>query len=165
MVDQVFEFLRLDGTTSGSKEMNIVATVSGAKVFSYIALERITVHRLNFVLIDGAIKYGQFLGIGSALSNGIKVEHRRESGAILKDFLDGETIKKTEHFGWLAGTDSIKEPSAGDDSFPVRWTMARSGEPMEMEAGTDIAVTIRDDLSTVVEMSCMIQGHEGPPTI
>ena len=165
VVNQLFEFLRLGGTSSGSKEMNIVATASGAKVFSYVALERITIHRLNFTLIDGAIKYGQFLGIASALSNGIKAQHRRASGAILKDFLDGETITKTEHFGWLAGTDAIKEPGAGDDSYPVRWTMAKSGEPMEMEAGTDIAIIIQDDLSTVAEMSCMIQGHTGPSNI
>ncbi len=158
--EPVFAWLRLNGTASGSKDMTVVASASGSKVFAFIAPagERTVIERLNIQIIDASIQWGKFGGL-SALTNGIKVEHVRASGAVLEDYFDGETIKTNEDWAALAGSDVISSNAAGDDAIKVRWTLSRVGTPLVMEGGTEFRLTLQDSCTGLTKFQAMVQGH------
>ena len=115
--------------------------------------------RINFVIVDGGIGYGEFGGLGSALTNGLLVQVFDVNDNELVDFLDGNPIKTNEQFGYLAGADAISLPAAGDDSFHVRWTLSKAAnQSIALDAGDYIQVTVRDNLSALSDFGAMIQG-------
>ena len=152
----VFEYLK-NGTVS---DANVDASAS-AQNFDYTATSRFTLQRLNFVMVDGGAGYGEFGGLGAALTNGLKFQVLSGS-TVLEDFgTDDVPIKTNEDFGALAGVDNIIHPAAGDDSHPVRWTIAKAGKPMLIEKDQIIRMIVNDDLSDLSKFRVMIQGVEG----
>ncbi len=106
--------------------------------------------------------YGEFAGLGSALTNGLKVELQDADSNVLFDFMNGYTIKTNEDFDALAGVDTVVEPSAGDDSMPVRWTIARAiprSHGLVVDAGHKIVVTVQDNLTNITKFRAMLQGR------
>ncbi len=118
----------------------------------------VDVTRVNFKLIDGNIRWDRFAGLGSALPNGMKVEHISTGGATLFDFTDGQKIHINADFGLLAGVDNIIEPVAGDDALIVRWTLAKAGKPYHLNQGQSLRFTIEDATSTITSFEAMCQG-------
>lgn len=114
--------------------------------------------RINAVIVDGGIKYGEFGGMGAALTNGLEIKAFSVDDTEVFDFLDGETIKTNEDWGALAGVDNVSFPAAGDDSFPVRWTIAKSGASVQLTPGDYLRVLIQDDLTGLTKFTMMAQG-------
>jgi len=119
--------------------------------------------RINFAMIDGGITQVLFGGI-AALTNGCKMEWISGSGSVLKDFCDGQLIKRNNDFGWLAGVDAnaISIQGGGDDALLVRWTLGKSGGKITMLETETLRFTTQDSLGTITEMRAMLQGTLTP---
>lgn len=139
-----------------SIEMNVDGTTPVE--FTFTPTASCKIQRVNFVIVDGTIKYGQFLGIASALTNGLLIEHRTKADATITNYTADAPIKTTEDFGALSGVDAAVSLGVGDDSFPVRWTLANAGSPLFMEAGEDFCVTVRDNISALSKFRAQVQG-------
>ena len=107
-----------------------------------------------------AAKYG---GIDT-LANGVHVglHYSGKDGPQVLDLLDGSNITGTAE--WSAHCHDVKVFTfgAGDNYVSVRWTFGKAGEPIVLHGyhKDKIVVTIRDDLSTLVDHSFVIQGIE-----
>ena len=159
---EFFLYKLLRNPLDNSPDMNVDGSSTPVQ-FQYIvpAGKDVELHRFMFDLVDNAIKYGQFAGLATALTNGVMVEIIEDDGTtVLLDFTDGENVKINSEWAHLAGVDSIVQPAAGDDALPVRFSVhkANDGNAMYLSEGRIIRVTIQDDLSTVSHFECMIQG-------
>ena len=156
----LFKFLK---NAAGSRDMNVDGSSTPVPFYYEVPAGRnAEVSRVNFTVVDGAMGYGEFGGLGAALTNGLKVEIHNSSGVTLFDFLDGFTVKVNEDFDGLAGIDTVIHPVAGDDSMPVRWTISRAiprAHGLVLDAGQRIAITVQDDLSNLTKFRAMIQGR------
>lgn len=153
----VFKYLRNAG---GSLDMN---AATPAAFFWQVPAGRVAeIIRVNFSIVDGAAGYGEFAGLGAALTNGLKIEIQDAASNVLFDFLDGQTIKTNEQFGNLAGIDGVVQPSAGDDFIPIRWTIARAipySAGLVLDGGQKIVVTTQDALNNITFFRTMVQGR------
>jgi hypothetical protein len=159
----VFEFLKLNGT--GSIEMDVDGTTP--QNFEYIVPTGFTFYlgRINFNIIDGAqapTKFGGLGAVGTGLTNGLLFQVLNPGLVVQEHFgTDINPIKFNYDFAALAGVDSIVFAAAGDDHFPVRWTIARasSGIPMCLPAGYRFRLIVRDDLQAITRFYAMAQGY------
>jgi hypothetical protein len=133
----VFEFLR-DGS---SRDMKVDGSVTP----------------VNFIE-DGNIAPSKFGGV-SALSNGCLIKALDTDGStVIKDFMDGETIKTHWELALLAGVDVEVDAGAGDDVVPIRWTIAKAGATLLLETSQRIRFTVQDDLTNLSNFYAMVQG-------
>jgi hypothetical protein len=114
--------------------------------------------RINITMLDGAMRPGQFGGLGAALTNGCLFQIVDVGGAEVLDFTDGVPITFNAEFALLAGVDTIIAPAAGDDWLPIRFTVAKAGAPMLLPPGFRIRWTNRDDVSGLTTFRMMVQG-------
>ncbi len=159
--DHVYEYLR--NLSTESAEMNVDGdptpinfdwVVPAGTKYKFFVLTR-----LNFSLIDGAIRWGQFGGLGSALTNGLLIQAIHQDGTVLQHFgTDRNPIKANEHFANLSGVDNIVAPAAGDDALPVRFTVARSGNKMTLYPDWRIRIVVQDDIDGLSFFRVMVQG-------
>jgi hypothetical protein len=126
-----FELFR---NSSLSADMNVDGSVTPV-VFEVVATQRIYVQRVNFEIVDGSITPTKFAGL-TALTNGVLVRIVDSDDNVLKDFLDGETIKQNSDWSLLAGSDVPITAAAGDDELPIRWTVSKgTGDALELSDG------------------------------
>lgn len=149
-------------TSTGGIDMNVDASSAGVvSTFAYIVPSSQTaeIRRVNIILVDGAIKFGSFGGI-SALANGVEIGVYDSSSNIALDFTDGNPIKANEEWGALVGTDNVVHPAAGDDGFPIRWTIQKAaGEHLKLGPRESFRFIINDDLSGLTKFRVMVQGR------
>jgi hypothetical protein len=159
IMEFVFKYL------ADSDVVDMSASSDTSKTFEYTvpAGKNFYLQRVNFVIVDGSITPAKFGGL-SALTNGLKIQVLSSAGAEVIDFTDGQNIKTNSDFALLAGVDSIIRPAAGDDMFPVRWTIDKAGD-LKAEKGNFIMgplsvfrITVQDDLSGITLFKAMIQG-------
>lgn len=114
--------------------------------------------RINITMVDGAIRPGQFGGLGGALTNGCLFQVVDVGGAEMLDFTDGVPITFNAELSLLAGVDTIIQPAAGDDWLPVRFSIFNAGAPMLLPSGFRVRWTNRDDVSGLTVFRMMVQG-------
>ncbi len=161
-----FLFKMLRNPLDDSSDMTVNGAVT-AVMFEYTVPLGSTVelNRINIDIVDGGIGYGEFAGLGSDLSKGIKLEIIDPDGAtVLLDFTDSNPIKSNAQWTHLAGTDTVAIVAAGDDLLPIRWTIVKtgSGEPMVLNGGEIFRLTVQDDLTTISHFEGMLQGKVHP---
>jgi len=154
---QIFKFLR---NTSNSEEMSVDGS-STAVIFSISPGANVSwdVYRCSIHIVDASVSHGDFGGIASGITNGIKVEVLDGDDNQLFDFTDDFTIKTNGQWGHLAGIDVFIQTTAGDDLLIVRWTINRSGEPLRLNGTDKLAFTVQDDLTPLTHMAVMTQGR------
>ncbi len=159
--DHVFEYLtRL---SDGAVDMDVDGSAA-VQNFDYVVpagtqYKQFSAVRINFGLVDGAIRWGQFGGLGSALGNGLLIQALHEDGTVLQDFgTTANPITTNENFANLAGVDNIIVPAAGDDAIPIRWTIERSGNKMTLLPNWRFRIVVRDNLTGLSFFRAMIQG-------
>lgn len=139
--------------TSGTPE-RFSMTVASGHLFK--------ANRLNVELVDGAMTPAKFGGL-TALTTGLQILHYAADGTtVLKDFMNGQFIKKNADWSALVGTDGTQNIAAGVGSNPVRWSMFKSGEPYFMKAGESLAFEIHDSLDGITDFRAMVQGIQYP---
>ena len=140
----------VDMAVDGSTPVTFTYTVPDGK--------KLQLSRFNMSIVDGGMGYGEFAGLGSALSNGLTLKVHSPLGAEMLDFTNGQNLKTNEDFCNLAGVDAIAEPTAGDDFFPVRFTVSKAGDFMVLKSGYEIRSIVSDNLSAVTKFRIMVQG-------
>lgn len=153
---QLFKFLRDSGN---SPALNVNGSITPVR-FEYVVPEgrELYAERLNFEFINTGMKPDNFAGVAS-LTNGLLIEARDESDAVLIDYTDGEGIKNMTEFSPLAGVDANITGGGGTpDGLAVRWTISKSGAPTYLTAGQKFVLTVMDDLSTITQGRSMLQG-------
>lgn len=155
----IIEFLRADDTdrspnangdhSSVDMEYYFEATYGPARIYRMIVF-------IGDAGTVGVDKYGAL----SALTNGIKVEHKR-NGVIVRDLLDGVPVKKNMDWQRYCFDVVILDKGAtGNAGFVgARWTFAKSGNPIRLLKNDRFCVTMRDDLSGLTDHYFSLQGY------
>lgn len=155
--------LRVSGPQSASGndyDLDTNSSLGTPSVFEYQvpAFTTIDFTRCTLFMTDGNIGPNAFGGL-AALSNGCLFEIIDDDGSsVLLDFLDGVPLTTNDQFTKLAGIDTVATFAAGDDFFPIRFTMAKAGKKMRLTAGQRIRWTNRDDVSGITRFQFMVQG-------
>ncbi len=159
--DHVYGHLK--NLSNGSIDMNVDG--SGVAVnFDYVVpagtvYDQFTLMRINFGLIDGAMQWGRFGGIGSGLTNGLLLQVLDADDVVQQHFgTDMHPIQANEDFIVFAGVDSLVEPTAGDDAIPIRFSIFKSGNPMTLFPNWRVRLVVQDDLRTISHFNAMVQG-------
>lgn len=158
--DFVYKYL---ADPAGSVDMNIDGSVAAVN-FDYVIpagtiYKSFMFSRINMVMVDTNIRWGQFGGLGGPLNNGLLFQALDNNGVLLQDFSCGQhNVTTNEDFAALAGVDSIISPAAGDDALPVRFSVFKAGNKMTLFPNWRIRVVVQDNLSGLSHFHMMVQG-------
>lgn len=156
----VYEMLQRasDGTTAMNVNGSVSAVNFDYKVPSGTVYKKFMLSRIDFVIVDGAIRWGQFGGIAT-LTNGLLVQILDDADVVLQHFAtDVHPIVNNEDFGGLAGADNVIILAAGDDALPVRFSIFKSGNPMALLPNWRVRVVVQDNLTGLTHFDAMVQG-------
>ncbi|KKL93691.1 hypothetical protein LCGC14_1872180 [marine sediment metagenome] len=159
--DHVYKLLV--SASDGTVDMNIDAS-GGAVNFDYIVpagtvYDIFMFSRLNFVIVDGNIRWGRFAGLGAALNNGVLLQVLDDNDVIQQHFsTDVHPLRTNEDFGGLTGVDNVIRLAAGDDAIPIRFSIFKSGNTMTLFPNWRVRVVIQDNLSEISHMDGLVQG-------
>lgn len=126
------------------------------------AAKQYLIQRVNFLIEDSNIAPAKFGGIDGALTNGLKIEAIAANGTtVLRDFLDGLTLKKNFEFGFLSGSDQkLDVAGTGADALVVSWDFEGIGGPLHLIEDERLRVTVQDDLLKLDSFRTMCQIEE-----
>ncbi len=156
--DLILEFFRDGG---GSMEMAVDGSATPVE-FEWENEEPIrhaVCSRLLWDILDGSPTTTKFGGIIGGLTNGVLIDLRDATGAVVLDFTDGDPIKQNHQFARMVGTDWALTIGAGVDVVNVRWSLFKTGKELLVPPGFKLRVTVRDDLLTLDSMSVSMQGY------
>ena len=159
--DHVYSHLtRLsDGVTEMNVDGSGTAQNFDYKVPAGTVYKRFLFSRLNIGIVDGGIGWGEFAGLGALLTNGLLLQILDDQSVVLQDFgTTADPIKANENFIDLAGADAIAVPAAGDDAFPVRFSIFKSGNMMTLLPNYSVRLVVQDDLTDLSHFHAMVQG-------
>jgi hypothetical protein len=117
-----------------------------------LELERMLIYIKDFGKFDADL-YGN----GAILTNGILITIERADGSSV-DLVDGEPVKTNAHWAALCHDLVFHDTGTGDVVATARWTFARAGGPLVLEAGDSIEVVIQDNLTVLTGHRFQIQG-------
>ena len=140
--------------------MNVNGSVTPVEYYVYPDAEKdIFILEMRFYGNANGIKYGQFLSINTILANGILVEIKSDDQYTALD-----AIKSTDdfknHFA-IGGINWQVDFSAGPDAFLASWRL-EAPFPLRKQgtftADDYIKVTVRDNLSAILNLECLNYG-------
>lgn len=154
----ISRFLSTDGTATGTKDMSTTAD----EYYITDANSTLELHRMIVSYQDeGGGNVSEYGNLNAALSTGILVQVRGRNGTTVKlDLLDGETITQNGDWARYCYDANRIDWGAGLDLFVVRWTFAKSGEPLILEPGQRLSMVIQDDLTNLSNHYALVQGIE-----
>lgn len=115
--------------------------------------------RINFELVDGAMRWDRFGGLGGGLANGLLLQIVDNNNAIRQDFdTTRRPIMTNSDFSPLAGIDNLLTAAAGPDAMPIRFSIFKAGRTMTLFPNWRIRLVVRDDLRNIDLFRTMIQG-------
>ena len=162
--NSVYQIMSTNGDGTGTLSQNVDGSIT--PVLFYIqppSGEKYTLRRMNVHAIDGnwnnALQYG---ALGGALTVGIKIYTEVNGGALIKDYTNDITIKRTHDWALLAGVDSINIGGAVADPLIVRWTFARGACDIVLDGSKNerLVIEIGDDLEGLDDQLAMVQGFK-----
>lgn len=142
------------------------ANVDGSVTPQYFELrpstEHLEVHRIIVLIGDATPISAETYGAVPTLTNGVLVDKVRGTGAgatLIERFTD---VPIVSNVGWgqYCYDTKVDDYGAGDNYVGVRWTLAKAGEPLFLDAGLGdtLRVTIQDDLTGLTEHSFVVEG-------
>ena len=134
--------------------------------------EHLIINRMIVGAEGNSFSNADLYGSGPELTVGISLYVTDDNGDILYYLTDEDTPIK-QNGGWAHYCyDYARFGTAfpqGNDLGAVRWTFARTGQPVELLPGWSINVLLEDDMRTVttglVEHNFLMQGHFLVPKI
>ena len=150
----IFKWLR-DGA---SRDLNVDGTTP--VVFEWVndGPTPAMIHRLLVFIRDTGTFDAELYGNGVILTNGILVRVVDEVDAVMLDLLDGEAIHTNSEWQALSFDFSYNDIGTGDNTATIRWTFAKSGDPIRIYPGWKLQMTVRDNLVGLVAHTAQIQG-------
>ncbi len=153
--DRFDQLLSTAGDGTGTTNMATAGTsytiISAASTVTYI-------RRLLFQISDDSIRMNRFAG-EAELTSGITFTTLNTAGTIIHTFNE-KPITTLGEFSLLGGVDNLYEPSAGDDTWHMRWTINKAGEDLMLEPGQSFVMDIPDNLSGLTEFFGNAQGKK-----
>ena len=162
----LYQFLDSTGVGVGTFDMAVAGTLNSPVVYKIQPQpgQIMLIHRLIVHMEDnGTFQVGGYGSISAnPLTNGILLEKRRTlDDSVMEDFTAGHLIKSNGD--WSSLSHDLTYHSFGGGStnkfISVRFTFARAGQPLRLTPNTYLAISIRDDLSTLVDHTAMAQGY------
>lgn len=163
-------FFKMFADSTGGTNMNPAASSksTGQIAFSVApdtSRGPVCIRRVNLTLKAPLPFVMDGFGGGDALSNGLEVKVTTSSGGEVFDFLDDFRIVENHQWALLAGADAdmiVAGTSANSLAhLPIRWTIAKSGQPLTLGIGHELRITFLDDVSSsgvVAEFRAQAQG-------
>jgi len=153
----VFKHLSNGATTDAIG--NYASTASTFKVTPTLGRD-LYVHRLIVYIEDvgapDAAKYGNDI----TLTNGMTVGLFDAADTLLVDFCDSQPVKTNADWAGFCHDVTLHNFGIGNDPLTVRWTFARSGQPVFVRGTNYFGVKLNDDFSDLVEHKFQVQGFE-----
>jgi len=134
--------------------------------------EHISIERMIVGFQGGVIANGASYGNGTALTNGILVYVSDSNGVLQYDLTDpSHPIRNNGDWAQYCFDYAVyaSDLPTGDDFAAVRWTFAKTGQPVELLPGWSINILLQDDLRTVTAdlttHQFLMQGYYRRPRI
>ena len=154
-------FWRFLKDSNGDTDMNVAGSKETPIEFSQSFVRPSTVERVTVIVRDMAMSVPTGFFSIDELANGLWIVSRDADQKVLQDFGTADRpIRTSAGFGALAGVDVESDSVAIESCFNVRWTLSKTGMPLGMRNGGDFVVSVRDDLTDLIEFTMMIQGLE-----
>ena len=163
----IYRFLDTNGNGTGTKNAvgNYSPAGDGATPFYYevpVGKNRVEIHRMVFDLTDTAgIQQDEYGNTGGALVNGFTFQVIDTDGStVLLDMCDSVAIKTNGDWGRYCYDVNLLDwgTSPANQSVQVRWTWARAGQPIILDEGQRVQVTLNDDFTGLIEHYFMLHG-------
>ena len=157
--DAIYRFLDTNGNGTGTQ--NAVGDYSVTPdEFYYQADHECSIFRLVIHIEDTTGFQAQDYGnITSGLANGYSLETKDIGGTQTLDLCDGQVIKTNAEIGRFCYDVDLKTWGAGNEVLQARWTFAKAGRPLHLQAGERLSITFNDDFTGLIEHFFMIQGY------
>jgi len=150
--------------SGGSPDMNVIASLIAPVEFTIDAdaTERKVIEEMTFKAFDSGIKNNNFLGLNSALTNGITItiKSQNNSSSFIPIF---DTVDFDAHFAlgpggrfntiFAAGQDSVVAKFSPQNPFILEPVGTFSPDPDD-----SVIITINDNLSTVTFLDMTVFG-------
>jgi hypothetical protein len=121
------------------------------------------IHRMIVHIEDGTQFAAGKYGAMDALTNGVSIKIKQLSPAIdLIDMCDGITIKTNAGWGAVCFDAEDSDYGTGATFLNVRWTYAKSGQPLVINENQKFVVGLNDDMSDLIAHTFMVQGYIVP---
>jgi len=152
----------LDTAGNGTGTKNAIGNYAGAVEEFYIepaAGEKYEIARLIVTIEDtGGGTAQEYGNIGVALTNGIEVILENEYGTTMSDLTDGVPVKTNGDWSRLCYDVNWIDKGSGNDYITVRWTFAKSGDTISLEAGQRLTVQLNDSFVGLITHYFLVQG-------
>lgn len=143
--------LNVDGSAAAVNFDFVVPAGTKYKTFSF--------SRINFEMVDNAMRWDRFGGLAAALTNGLLIQVLDNNNAIRQDFdTTRRPIMTNADFSPIAGVDAIVIATAGPDALPGRFSIFKVGRRMTLFPNWRIRIVVQDDLRNIDVFRAMIQG-------
>lgn len=161
--DLLCRFLDTVGDGTGTK--NAIGDYSGAEEEFFIAPAAGQIFHIARLLVTvedtagfAAAEYGN---LGSALTNGIKLEVRTGASTTVLDFVDAEPITTNAEWGTFNFDVDVKTWGAGNEFLLARWTFSKTDGALRLDgdAGERLSIILEDDLTGLVTHKFLVQGY------
>ena len=163
----LYRYLDTNGDGTGTK--SAVGDYSGTADDFYIQPPANTLYVLERMIIhihDSSAFSAEKYGALAALTNGILVKVKQVSPAVdLVDLTDGIPVKSNAVWGQVCFDADLADYGQGDVYLNIRWTFAKAGQPIVINENQQLAVTLNDDLTGLVDHHFMVQGYSVPNKI
>jgi len=117
------------------------------------------IHRMIVSIGDTSGMQAQEYGnTGGALTNGISIAIKRGAETLID--LTPEVIKTNSQWAEYCYDANLLTWGAGNELMVVRWSFDKSGDPIRLDAGDKLVVTINDDCSGLLSHRFLIQGQQ-----
>jgi hypothetical protein len=156
----ISHYLDTNGDATGTYDA--VGDYSGAaEEFYYEApAGGATIERMLVSIGDTVGMQAQEYGnLGAALTNGIVVEIQDEDGVVNVVLTGQAPVHTNSEWGALCYDVDLKSWGSGNELLVVRWTFARSGESVRLNAGQKLVVRLNDSFTGLLSHRFMIQGY------
>ena len=114
--------------------------------------------RLIVFIRDTGTFDAELYGNGVVLPNGLLVRIVDENDAVVLDLLDGATVQSNAGWQGLCYDFSYNDIGSGDNTATIRWTFAKSSEPLRIYPGWKFQIVVQDNLLGLVHHHAQLQG-------
>lgn len=156
--EQIYRLLDTVGDGSGTK--SAIGNYSSAVEEFLITnpTRQIQIRRMLVEIRDTGLFSQERYGTIAALTNGIEVVVKDDSGTIQLNITDGVPIKSLAHWGAKCFDMSPLPSGSGDGFVNVRWTFGRNGSDILLPAGWSLVVQLNDDLTGLIDHTFFVGG-------
>lgn len=156
----IYQFLSTDGQGTGTIQANgNYSTVQGEFYITPGTAHRYAIHRMLVHIQDtGPISADEY-GALTALTNGVRVVIKDGTDTEILDLLAGTTVKSNAQWGQMCYDATPSTYGSGLDFVNVRWTFAKSGNPLLIQQNHKLSVLLDDNLSGLSAHTFLVQGE------